>query len=334
MYDFVASTGRAWLAFGVIIFAVVGVMVTILKVSEWLGRPKKPSGPRRLKVSAIAFALIALAAADASACNRCGLFGNRCRYYTAATYVAPIAAVPASQNVYVIQNSYPAPLVGQGSSAVVSNGGYQSLTIGQFDPTAFLSQSLQLVKAGQDAATLAHTQAQATATRALELQAPTVERLAAGQAASQVLKAAGLDPAHNASGSSSAVVISRNPDGQVQVMPLEGAEVAKITARLSSTTTITQSVGTTAPAIIRPSEGPSGLVAQFCAQCHGTNLAAPKGGFYIGDDRNVAKAMREKFFDITQHLTKGTMPPANSPQPTDEQKRGILDEIQALILKE
>jgi mono/diheme cytochrome c family protein len=318
-----------YVAFLVFVLAGLGALCILVKVSEWLGRPRN-KGPRRMKVSVIAFAMLGLLAAEASACNRCGLFGARCKYVAASTYVAPVVAATPSQNVYVLQNNYPAPLVGQGTSAVVSNGGYQSLTISQFDPTAFLSQSLQLVKAGQDAATLAHTQAQTTAQRALELQAPTVERLAAGQAASQVLRAAGLDPAHNVSGQSSAVVISRTADGQVQVLPLESSEAARITARLSTSTTITSAIATTpAP---QPLGESTGLVGQFCGKCHGLDVAAPKGGLFIGDDADTAKGMRDKFYEISQEVgAKKTMPPADSPQPTDEQRAALLNEIATII---
>jgi len=313
-----------------LLFKVVGVFLLITAAVSALALlllsiGRKPKGPRKLGTLAIGFAILALTAADASACNRCNRYGTACYYYKPAV-VAPVVA-PSVSNVYVIQNSYPAPLVGQGSSSLVSNGGYQSLTISQFDPTAFLSQSLQLVKAGQDAATLAHTQAQATAQRTLELQAPTVERLAAGQAASQVLRAAGLDPAHNVSGQSSAVVISRNAEGQVQVLPLASSEVAKITA---SSTTITSSVATTPhPQVVGQ---PTSLLGQFCGKCHGLDVAAPKGGLFIGDDTETAKGMKAKFYELAQAVgTDKTMPPANAPQPTDEQRAAILNEVATII---
>ena len=91
---------------------------------------------------AILIALVCCQSADA--CNRCGLFGNRCRYVATSTYVAPAAVVAAPTNVYVVQNSYPQPIVGQGTSAVVGNGGYQSLALPLFDPSQYFSQSLQL----------------------------------------------------------------------------------------------------------------------------------------------------------------------------------------------
>lgn len=277
------------------------------------------------------FVILACAPTSADACNRCGLFGNRCRYVATSTYVAPVvAAVPSVSNVYVLQNNYPAPLVGQGSSALVSNGGYQSLTLPLYDPTAFLSQSLQMVSAGQDYVKLAHSQALASHQRTLELQAPTVERLAAGQAASQVLRAAGLDPAHNTSGQSSAVVISRNADGQLQVLPLQAAEAQAITARLSTSTTITSAIATTPqPQAVGT---PASLLAQFCGKCHGLDIAAPKGGFFLGDDAETAKGMKAKFYEIAQAVgTDKTMPPANAPQPTDEQRAAILTESAEII---
>lgn len=290
----------------------------------WIARKRTP---------VIAFILLALFAADASACSRCRRYGSACYYYKPAV-VAPVYAAPSVSNVYVIQSNSPQPLVGQGLSAYSSNGGYQSTVLPYYDPTAFLSQSLSLVKAGQDAASLAFSQANSHSQRVVELQAPAVERLAAGQAASQVLKSAGLDPAHNTSGGSTGFFISRGSDGQMQVMPLQTAEIQQLTQRLSTQTTITKSIAST-PAPQPGNTEPMSLLGQFCAGCHGLDVAAPKGGFYIGDDRDVAKTMRDKFFSITQHVAvKKTMPPANQPQPTDEQRAAILDEIQGIILKE
>lgn len=309
-------------------FFVLMVLVGLIQYAVARYDPRN-KGPRRLRVSAVVFGLLVLAAAEASACNRCGIFGRGCRYYSASTYVAPVvAAAPASQNVYVIQNSYPAPLVGQGTSAVVSNGGYQSLTLPLFDPTAYFSQSLQLIKAANDTNALQHERTSALVQRVAELQAPTVERIAAGQAASQVLKAAGLDPAHNASGQASAVVISRNSDGQVQVLPLESGEAAKITARLSTTTTITGVMSSPAPPQAAAGDYP--LFAKFCASCHGTQLAAPKGGIFLGDDLNVATTMHNRWRNIEKEINSGRMPKGGPPL-TDDEKRGVALELDAMI---
>jgi hypothetical protein len=304
------------------------LMVTLLKVGGMINfRRRKPiDNRRRIRVLSLAFLLLAVSAADADACSRCRRFGTACYYYKPAV-VTPVVAVP-SQNVYVLQNNYPAPLVGQGSSALVSNGGYQSLTLPFFDPTAYLSQSLQLVKAGQDAATLAHSQSTTLAQRIVEGQAPAVERLAAGQAASQVLKAAGLDPAHNASGTSSAVVISRDSNGQVQVLPLQAAEAQAITARLSTSTTITSSIGTTpAP---QPGSEVVGLVAQHCGSCHGQQLTAPKGGFFLYDGATLTDSV---YLKSKRLMESGKMPKGQPALPAETQA-AILKEIDSFIPRE
>jgi len=86
-----------------------------------------------------------------------------------------------------------------------------------------------------------------------------------------------------------------------------------------------------------PPPQPYPLLAQFCTRCHDQTEA--KGGFVIGDER------MQSYLTISQVLSSGkkvrdetgkvvkviTMPPAKEQQPTQAQKVGILDEVEAIV---
>lgn len=278
------------------------------------------------------FPLIALATAmlpeSAEACTRCGR--SPCRFVAHHAVAAPVVqhVVQQTPDVYVIQNNNPAPLVAQGSVGYTSTGpqGFQAATIPLLDPNQYFSQELQLLRAASDANALRSERSAALFQRVAELNAPVAERLAAGQAASMVLQAAGLDPSNKpAALQSSAVVIRRDGAGGVQVQPLTQTQVESLTVR-----TTAQNV-TTPEAPLPSLGGKFPMLSQHCAKCHGTDLAAPKGGFFLGDDDNVSKTMKERFFDIVEAIDSKSMPPADSPQPTDEERAAILNEIQSII---
>jgi len=272
----------------------------------------------------LAAALVIGLATDAAACQRCGR--SACVYRAA--YVAPVVQQVKQADVFVVQNNYPQPLVAQGTSAVVSNGGYQSLTLPLFDANQYFSQELQLLKAAGDAQALRSERTSQLVERVAALQAPAVERLAAGQAARMVLQAAGLDPAHNTQGQASAVVISRDASGTLQVQQLSTDQVQRIATR----TTITESIGTTERPDLAAVQGKYPMLTQFCGKCHGLDVASPKAGLYLADDANVAAGMKSKFFEIVRSVSQGQMPPAAEPQPDDRQKAAILSEIEQIVV--
>jgi len=67
------------------------------------------------RTSVLAALLLLALPSNADACNRCGLFGLRCRYakpvYYAPKYVAPVVYPPNVQN-FVFNNSFPIPQLG------------------------------------------------------------------------------------------------------------------------------------------------------------------------------------------------------------------------------
>jgi len=289
---------------------------------------------RPFMVTAAAFLLLAFLPSLASACNRCG----RAQCIYAAKVVAPVhhaAAVVAvphvkQADVFIVNNVYPGqPLVPQGQS--LYSGGQPSYNTGAlpfYDPNRHIAGALELQKAMAQTLSQANSETNALSQRFWELQAPTVETVARGNAASQVLRAAGLDPSHNVAGSQQAVVISRDQTGQLQVQQLNTQQVQAITAKVEARTTITP------PAAREPNLAGTSLVTQFCGKCHGTDLAAPKGGLFIAADGSLGPSLRDEFFSITQRMTKpgaGHMPPEGSPQPTREEAAAILDEIAEII---
>lgn len=274
----------------------------------------------------LAVLCLMLLSVEAEACHRCGR--------SACVYAQPVVAAPIVQektDVFVIQSNYPAPLVGQGTSALVSNGGYQALTIPLIDPQLFINSSLRLVSDANALGAAAHERTANLVQRVAELQAPTVERLAAGQAASQVLRAAGLDPAHNTQGQSSAVVINRDASGQLQVLPLTATQVQSITSNVTaSTTNITKAITTTETPKLSEQGGKYPLFTKHCASCHGVNVAQPGGGLFLGDDPGVAAEMEKRWYAIEKSINTGKMP-KNGATLSTEEKQGLAAELDAMI---
>ncbi len=229
-------------------------------------------------------------------------------------------------DVYVVQNNNPAPLVAQGNTLYQSVG-YQSAVLPFFDPNSYFEQELQLHKAADVTAALRSERTASLVERIVALQTPAIERIAAGQAAQMVLRASGLDPRHN-SASASGVVISRNADGIVTVTQIDPVRARAYAAgAATSITTTTRRLARIA------TNGSYPMLTQFCAKCHGTQNASPKAGFYLGDSDAVARVMRDNWFKITKRVSKGSMPPAKAPQPTKEQRRAVLNDIESIITK-
>jgi len=275
----------------------------------------------------LAVLYLMLFSVEAEACHRCGR--------SACVYAQPVVTAPIVQektDVYVIQSNYPAPLVGQGTSALVSNGGYQALTLPLIDPQLFINSSLRLVSDANTLSATAHERTANLVQRVAELQAPTVERLAAGQAASQVLRAAGLDPSHNTQGQSSAVIINRDASGQLQVLPLSQTQVQSLTTSITATSSnIVKSITTTDPPKLTGSDGTYPLFAKHCAACH-RDTAQPGGGLFLSDDPGVAAEMVKRWYSIEKSINTGKMP-KNGATLSQEEKIGLVLELDAMVQK-
>jgi mono/diheme cytochrome c family protein len=227
-------------------------------------------------------------------------------------------------DVFVIQNNNAASLIPQGDTiARVGNGGYQAAAVPFFDPTSYFAQEQELIRAAEQTQLLRIQGTQALLQKALEIQAPALEVAARGQAASAILSAAGLSQGSQA-GSVQGVVITRDAAGQVQVLQLEPAQVQNYLHQASQA----------AAPKPQPAAQPvvaDGLVKTFCYACHGTNVAAPSGGLYLGTTPEILQVMRQEKASIIQRVENGTMPPAGSPQPTPQERQGLIQEIQSML---
>lgn len=279
-------------------------------------------------LTAVKIAALLAGGSEAKACSRCG---RSVCVYKQPVAVQPIVATPVV-NTYVINGGqYPAPLVAGGSTAYQSLGSsYQATTLPLFDPQQYLSQSLELQKAVNGTLGLASQQANGLAQRFAELQAPAVERIAAGQAASMVLSAAGLDPQAVTSGPRSFVV--HQEGSSVRVEPLTAEQMQRITLKATIETKGESAEASSAAKSPGAAEQKYPMLGMFCAQCHGLDQAQPKGGIFLGDDDNTARWMRENFFAITQAVaSKQNMPPAGARQPTREERALLMDEVESIV---
>ncbi len=240
-------------------------------------------------------------------------------------HVSPVVvqdfAVANTPDVYVIQNNTPTPLVAQGSTGYVANT-YTSNVLPFLDPNVYFQQELALIRAADQTAAARAQRTAALVERVVELQAPAVERAAAGDAAAKILEAAGLATTRKVVGTTNSVVIKTAPDGRLVVEPVILPHTPSAPAGVGGLDT-----GPPTPNGVTP------LVTKYCAACHGPGLQDPKGGFYIGPGRDVAKVLRQEWFSVTNKVAAGTMPPQGSPQPTAEERAGILNEIEDLILE-
>ncbi len=283
--------------------------------------------------------LLSIGTAWALGCRRCGRSSCRggCFGYVA-PYVAPVVAAP-NTNVFVVQANYPNPLIGQGQSPAYSAGpqGFGSQALPFLDVNAYAQTQLQLIKAADQTNAIASERSMAFVQRVAELQAPAVERLAAGSAAAMVLSAAGLNPSVQGVSQSQAVVIEKDSAGNVRVRALEATEVQRIQTNVDNQLRPAPPVATPspdAPPPIPPEEGAN--LGRFCYTCHGSGLATPAKGLKLGDTHELAGSMKLRFFDIAKRVKSKTkpMPPADyKDQPTDEERAAILNEIGAIISK-
>lgn len=274
----------------------------------------------------LAILFVLLFSVSADACNSCGLFGRQCRFSASSHSHHAVEHIDKhydrSADVYIINSlNYPAPLVGGGTTSYRS-ASYQDAASILLDPNLYFSQEQQLIQAAQDANALRTEKSLALFQRVAELQAPVAEKLATGQAAKMILEASGLS--QNQTSQESGLIINRDSYGRLIISRLSQSQIEQLNTHV-------------AEKVEKPTEpAPGGkypLLTQYCSKCHGVSLAQPKASLYLGDDANVAKAMRAKFFDI-ESAVKDTkkMPPAESPQPTDAERDGIIREIRAVIV--
>ena len=265
-------------------------------------------------VRLISFVAVLLCAALVHA-DRCRICGKHHVHTHVKTQVVKVPTpVLTPTNVYVVNNNQPAaPLVGQGNTGYAATG-YQAAALPFLDPNLYFEQELQLQRAVATAAAQRSERTAALVERVVALQQPAAQTLARGTAAQAVLQAAGL--ANPEATGPSGVVVKRDATGKITVTPLPTETAAGV-------------VGQSAPAAANRTYT---LTQKYCGACHGTGNGNPGGGFYLGASPEVARVMRAEWFKITKRVSDGSMPPASSPQPTKEERVGILNELEQMVL--
>lgn len=269
--------------------------------------------------------LLSLVSGESSyACQRCGLFGHRCRYYKApvvSSYVAP-AVVYKQPEVFVVQNNYPQPI---GAIAQQGNSvyGYQAAAQAYFvNPAEVIRQAAELSRAASATASIGLTGFNQTAQTQLALQASITEPLARGAAASQVLTAAGLSQPLTQSQSLALRVYQQN--GQWKV---ESADPVQVNAQIN------QHYGSKPPGevglpIAPEPNGRTSILSTKCARCHGVSLSEPKGGIYFDAGQRINCDI---FRNALAQVHSGKMPPPDSGPPlTPQEKTLVLEELLTL----
>lgn len=235
-------------------------------------------------IRAIILATVVLTAAEASACSRCGIFGRGCRFQSHhVAHVAEVVAAPVIAHAPPISiiNNY-APGNGAAATLIAPQGGtvYGLSTAVQaysLDPAAVLRQAAELTKTAQNLAQQGLTGYNQTAALALTLQAS--------------------QPAITAAITQPAVP----PPQQLTIELRNGRwEIAQPRASTQPAADDQPSVGTP-PAAVRSMP----LTAKHCGRCHGTELAAPKGGVYLGGAEVDCKIS----LSAVAQVMSGKMPP-------------------------
>lgn len=290
-----------------------------------------------MRTALITIGLLVLGSSTAEACQRCGLFGRLCRMqqpvvvkqqaYVAPVkqYVAPaqVAYVPAPvyqpPSLYVVNNYPPSNGVagiiaqqgatGYGNSVGVS---YQSAALAyQNNYREFIQQANQLQQAmvgSLNLAVKAHTDASQTQ---LALESSLLLPLARGQAAAQVLEAAGLS---NNSPQSSTTTVLKITGNRIEsyTLPAENQQPGV-------------NEHTKPGELPPPAPVPNSVIAAKCAECHGLELSEPKHGLYLDsghklDSTVIVKALR---------MVKEEKMPPDSKLTADEKGR-LFEELLSL----
>ena len=245
-------------------------------------------------IRAIVFGLLMLAAGDVLACSRCGIFGRGCRFgqshvvhqQAAQIVAAPVIAPPS----IAVVNNYP-PGNGVAATLIAPQGGSvyglsTAIQAYQLDPAAVLRQAAELTKGAQQLAQQGLQGYGQTAALALTLQA------------SQPAIAAAITQPQTPPPPQSLTLEYRN--GQWVVSNGQQPQQQNAPANPSASAP----AGTAEPP--RPA-GAAGatLVKRHCGQCHGTTLATPKAGIYLGGAERDCKINLR----AVAQVMSGKMPP-------------------------
>lgn len=236
----------------------------------------------------VAIVLLSLFADAASACNRCGVFGSRCRFRAVQRVVAVekvVQQVAVPQQVINVSNVYPAGqtqyVAGTASAlysanadlaiaaaARVADNAVSSLTS---SITAGLAGNYEVAQVAKLHAAVEHL------------------RTAVGQTGPQ-----SLDLRITQSGGGLRVEEFRPPE-----MPVPPAEQLNGAAANS-------------------------VLSTRCAKCHGLSLASPKAGIYLDAGHELDSEVIVRALDMVR---LGKMPPQGEQPLTQQEKERLMEEL-------
>lgn len=254
------------------------------------------------------FALIILGlASDASACRRCGLFGNRCRFVAHQKFVQPVVVAQQPQTV-ILQANYAAQPLGVLGATGYSYGQYPAIgAYAYMDRQLAINQlarlSENLVKAASDAV----PQFTAAITASANADASVAAIVAKGAAATAALNAAGGQQQ------------SKTREITIRIGP-DGAQVVN---------SAPQQPGPPADDghVIEPPASQTASGLDSCIQCH--NESQARGGFRLDgtlEPNLILKAMKA--------IQTDQMPPKSSiSDPTQRQQvqRSAIESLFSLV---
>ena len=236
-------------------------------------------------IRALILAAIVLIAAEASACSRCGIFGRGCRlqsHHVAEVVAAPVIAAPPISiiNNYAPPNGAAATLIApQGGTVYGLSTAVQAYSI---DPAAVLRQAAELTKGAQQLAQQGLQGYGQTAALALTL-----------QASQPAITAAVTQPA------------APPPPQQLTIELRDGRwQIAQPKAVAAPAADDPPSPVAPPPVAARSMP----LTAKHCGRCHGVDIAAPKGGVYLG----VAEVDSKISLSAVAQVMSGKMPPGTT----------------------
>jgi len=237
------------------------------------------------------FAMAILLAADAWACSRCGIFGRGCRFGSHhVENVQAVVAAPVIQPPSIaIVNNYP-PANGAAAALIAPQGGSvyglaTAVQAYQLDPAAVLRQAAELTKGAQQLAQQGLTGYGQTAALALTLQA------------SQPAIAAAITQPQSQPPQSLRIELR---DGKWQIAEDKQQAVSPVRPEPVS------DADGAPPVPTAPARG-FASVAKHCGQCHGVQLATPKGGLYLGGENRDCKIDLK----AVAAVMSGRMPPGS-----------------------
>jgi hypothetical protein len=262
------------------------------------------------------FILFTAILAMASVANACYTCGN----YKSCSYKAPYKEYhkdyvhKEGDKFLLVNNVYPtSSLIGQGNTSYTSS--FQQQLLPFLDPNKYFAQE-QLLQGDLDALSARrHERYTALANFTLSSQKEALILSARGQAAEAILTAAGLTT--TSKGHSQAILLQRDAHGRLEVKHLDNQEK------------VDEGVEREAP------NKNTSLVARFCGDCHGTQLSAPEGDFFLGNDPGLLDDLKTFYLDIEERVVDlKNMPPVKAKdQPTEEERKELMKEIKSWYKK-